>query len=193
MKASKWLARWNYVFYITRNNWKNLGELAYIFANMQMFLYATDHMGTGSGSFLWPKWHFSARVSMIPDWQLNGDSVPTSPAKTNRHYVQLHQWNHLTWRHAYSSAQLLTAGWNIYMMPLALSSTYTVHPVAFTVHAVQLRGLHFFHRYLRSFICVLHAEGRARGGPLGYIVSIDNLYLFFCPGWKICDESLGFL
>lgn len=24
------------------------------------------------------------------------------------------------------------------------------------------------------------------------IVSIDNLYLFFCPGWKICNKPLGF-
>lgn len=142
MKASKWLARWNYVFYITRNNWENRESWNTFFANMQMLLYASGHMWTGSRSFLCPRWHFTTSDSMIPDWQLKEYCFPTLPAKTNRHYVQLHQWNHLTWWHAHISTQLLTAGWNIYTM--LLSRTYTAHPVALTVHVTHFRSLHLF-------------------------------------------------
>lgn len=46
---------------------------------------------------------------------------------------------------------------------------------------------------LRSQICfidVLHVKGRVRGDHWDRIISEDNLYLFFCPGWKICNKSL---
>ncbi len=68
------------------------------FAGMQMFLYVTDHMWTGSSSSLRAKWRFITKASMIPEWQLKVDCFPTLPAKANRHYVQLHQWNHSTRR-----------------------------------------------------------------------------------------------
>lgn len=35
-----------------RNNWKNQEELAYIFANMQMFFNMTDNVWTRSSSFV---------------------------------------------------------------------------------------------------------------------------------------------
>lgn len=127
MKASKWLARWNYVFYITRSNWKNLGELAYIFANMQMFLYATSHMRTGSSSSLWANWYFVTKASMIPDWQLKVDCFPTSPAKTN---IMCNYINRLedtpTFPYSFwQQAETYNA------MLLASSMTYTAHPTAY--------------------------------------------------------------
>lgn len=142
MKASKWLARWNYVFYITRNNWKNLWILAYIFINMQMFLCATDRAWSGNSGCLWPilqaefRWHLTDS-SKSAVFQLR------QPTQTD---IMSNYINEITWLE--DSPTFPHSFWQqaetLIQCYLALPRNYTAHPVAFTIHVIRLRSLHFF-------------------------------------------------
>lgn len=183
MKASKWLAWWNYVFYIRRNNWKNLGILAYIFINMQMFFCTSDRAWSENSRRLWPTLLQFQRH--LTDSSVEAMFQPHQPTQTDE---QSHQWNHLAWR----LTRISTPFFDSRLKHLYNDSTVGVLYSRICDPCSSFQRPFFQPISDRLYLC-LHAEGRVRGDRWDHIVSVDNLYLFFCPGWKICNESLGFL
>lgn len=149
MKASKWLARWNYVFYILKNNWKNLREMGDISASIQCF--RTPRTTEILKQSL--EWCFTGTVWMLPDWQLRDKWAPTSAAIADRHYDPLHQWHLLTHRHTHTPHSWLQYHYN--------AQTQHIHWL-FWMIAVSWNALlsHFlcFKRFFFQFSCFKTTE-----------------------------------
>lgn len=74
----------------------------------------------------------------------------------------------------------------------ALLRTYNVNVTAL-LHVFPMSEAFFFQSVSERLHLCPHADGRHKEDHWDHTVSVDNLYLFFCPGWKICYKSLGFL
>lgn len=163
MKASKWLARWNYVLYSTRNNWKNLGELAYVFANM-----TTCELG--AVAFMRPKdilkpkfhWYLTAQRELFSHFNSqhkHTQCVLTSGWKS---------WRQLSfWQQAHTFLYYVC-----FYVFILIQSVNPVYLLCMWSISVALIFFFFPVDIWLSFICVLSAEGRVQRGTTGITLSL---------------------